>query len=299
MSDLRVAFSIVTRNRPAVLEHTLRQIALLHPPPDDIWVCVDGCSEGTATMLRERFPETHVLVESLPRGSVHGRNRILRESNAEVVLSLDDDSHPIQTDFVTRLRELHRLHPKVAVFAFPQVTDEFPETLQGSPLQKSECPRWIATYLDSGASYWRAAYLELPGFVSQFVHAYEEPDYALQCLGGNWEVRLEPSLSVRHHYTAVHRNTLHTHLSHCRNELWSILLRAPWPLVPFMIIFRMARQLANAGRRGGWGWLRRHPGNWWEAWKGAGAMLRQRHAVSVRTYWNWLYLSQRPQPTAA
>lgn len=293
MNDPRVAVSIVTRNRAPVLERTLRELERLDPPPDEVLVYTDACTDDTSTMLARRFPSVRVFSDDVPRGSIHGRDRILREAASEIVLSLDDDSHPIERNFIARLRALHVEHPQAAVFAFPQVTEEFPETLSGDVTSKSSIRQNVATFSDSGAAYRREAYLKLPGFVPEFVHAYEEPDYALQCLASGWQVLMEPSLRVRHYYTEMNRHPLRTHLFHCRNEVWSVLLRAPWLLAPPMILFRVLRQLQNAARQGGWAWIKKQPGWWWEAFRGAGVILRRRHAVSFEAYGRWLRLSRR------
>src|SRR5438552_1705771 len=123
MPAARVTISIATRNRRNVLRSTLIEIGRLQPPPDEIFVHADGCTDGTEEMLRKEFPEARLLTSSEPRGSVAGRDRILREAGADLVLSLDDDSHPMETDFIGQLRELHSATPNAAVFTFPQVTD--------------------------------------------------------------------------------------------------------------------------------------------------------------------------------
>ncbi len=296
MSAPQTAVSIVTRNRAPVLERTLRELEKLAPPPDEIWVYADACTDDTTTMVAENFPRIRLLSDKVARGSIYGRDRILREAQAEIVLSLDDDSHPMETDFMARLQALHGSQPKVAVFTFPQVSEEYPETMRDPAPWKNATPLLVASFTDSGASCSRAAYLELPGFVPEFVHAYEEPDYAIQCLSTGWQVRYEPSLTIRHHYTTVNRNPLRTHLFHCRNEVWSVLLRAPWLLIPLMILFRVLRQLGNAARLGGWDWVKNQPRWWWDALCGAGMILRRRRAVPWGSYWTWLRLSRRPQP---
>jgi hypothetical protein len=93
----------------------------------------------------------------------------------------------------------------------------------------------------------------------------------------------------------VNRNPLRTHLYHCRNEAWSVLLRAPWWLVLPMILFRMVRQLQNAAHQGGWEWVKRQPGWWWEACRGAGTIMRHRDPVSLEAYQRWLRLSRQPE----
>jgi GT2 family glycosyltransferase len=296
MTAPRVAISIVTRNRASELERTLHELGRLTPPPDEIWVYADACSDDTSKRVAALFPSIHLLSSDTARGSIHGRDLILRSTDSEIVLTLDDDSHPIETDFISRLRTLHADRPQAAVFTFPQVSEEYPASIRDSASIKNVVPQRVASFTNSGASYWREFYLKLPGFVPEFVHAYEEPDYALQCFSAGLQVISEPSLTIRHHYTSVNRNPLRTHLSHCRNETWSVLLRAPWPLVPVLTVFRALRQLENAARLGGWLWVKNQPRWWWATLSGAGMILGKRQPVSLASYWGWLRLFRAPQP---
>ena len=88
MNAPRVAVSIVTRNRATVLERTLRKLERLDPAPDEILVYADACSDDTSAMLAREFPRVRVLSGDVPRGSIQGRDQILREATAGIVLCI-------------------------------------------------------------------------------------------------------------------------------------------------------------------------------------------------------------------
>ncbi len=135
-----------------------------------------------------------------------------------------------------------------------------------------------------------AARAEFPLF---FEHMYEEPDYALQCYALGFGVWFEPTLRVRHHLTRTRRQPLPRHHLNARNELWSVWLRCPWPLLPFMTAYRVCRQLVFAASRG-LAWTIREPLWWVMVIGGWRNVVKNRRPVSLRVYCAWLGLNRQP-----
>ena len=288
--SLRIAVAITTHNRRQELERTLGRIARLSPPPDGINVCADGCRDDTVEFLQEAHPGVHVIVHKSAKGSIPSRNELAATADCDVFVSLDDDSYPIAPDFVNRVRESFERNPRLAVLAFAQRTDEFPESLTATRLGDA-C--FTGSFANSGAAIRRSAFMELDGYPDFFFHAYEEPDFALRCVASGWQVWFDPSLVVRHHFTAAQRNEIRTHHRHARNECWSVLLRCPFPQMPFIAAFRAFRQLGYAASRG-IPWIVREPVWWWQAIGGIRCCLSARKPIPWRRYLAWMRLVRKP-----
>ena len=142
-------------------------------------------------------------------------------------------------------------HPKLAVLHFPQRTDEYPETLAQTDFGPEQLTR---TFPNSGAVLRRSTYLQLPGFESRFFHAYEEPDYALQCVAAGYDVLFSPMITIRHHYSGQARDEIRIHHRHARNELWSTVMRCPFPFAVGIAGWRVFSQFRYACKRG-WSWV--------------------------------------------
>ncbi len=117
-------------------------------------------------------------------------------------------------------------------------------------LEMNAAGRYVAAYANCGAAMRRDVYLQLAGFPAFFGHMYEEPDYALQCYAAGLAVWFEPDLAVRHHMSSVNRHEGRRQRLHARNELWSVLIRCPWPYLPAVALFRIWRQLRYAATQG-------------------------------------------------
>src|ERR1039457_2056660 len=100
MSEATCAISIATHNRLPELRRSLGVIAALAPPPDDLLVCADGCDDGTAQYVRDHFPRARLIEHAQPHGSIRSRIDLMRAASSDIVISLDDDSYPVDSDFI-------------------------------------------------------------------------------------------------------------------------------------------------------------------------------------------------------
>ena len=282
--QLTCAVMITTHNRLEDLQHTCNQLRNLDPAPDEWLFTADGCEDGTAAWLKQEFPDATLFVNNPGQGSVASRDQMLRKANSDLVLALDDDSYPCEINAIERLKVFHASAPAVAVSTFPQRSEEYPETLE------QECfPELGETgsFPNSGACFVTKIYCTLPGFPRFFFHAFEEPDYVLQCIEAGYRVFHSNRVTIRHHFTSVGRDERRTHHRHARNECWSVLMRCPMPWMPLVLFGKALSQLRYSCRRGG-AWLIREPAWWYQAALGTLQALSHRRPVSWNSYRTWL-----------
>ena len=277
---------ITTRNRAADLRCTCRVLRQLDPAPLEILITADGCTDETVAMVKAEMPSAKMIVNATGKGSVASRDRMMREARGDLVLALDDDSYPEEADCIARIVPLFEQNSRLAILHFPQRSDEYPETLEKSEFGSQ---RLTHSFANSGAVLRRSTYVHLPGFEPKFFHMYEEPDYALQCIAAGYDVLFSPLVTIRHHYSGKVRSELRNHHRHARNELWSVLLRCPFPYVVPVAIYRAATQFGYAWHRGG-RWLLREPLWWWSALKGFPWLFRKRQPVHWSAYKKWMSL---------
>jgi glycosyltransferase involved in cell wall biosynthesis len=282
---------IATRDRASELELTCSKLLELEPPPDEVIVCADGCTDQTGAIVKARFSQFRFLENPSPRGSVFSRDRMLRLAKSDIVVSLDDDSYPMHRDFFVQLAQVFRQHSEAAVIVFPELrsvgTACDPRTTADSR------GHYVAAYANCAAAMRKRFYLQRPGFASFFEHMYEEPDYALQCYAAGAGVWFEPSLAVRHSISPSNRNLLRRHHSNARNELWSVWLRCPWPWLPLVCAYRVARQFLYAASQG-LSCAAREPFWWLDALQGIQLCYRARQAVPWKIYRRWMILARHP-----
>lgn len=283
---MRLAVTIATHNRLSELQRTCAALRRLQPPPDELWICADGCTDGTAAWVRTAMPEARLIEHPRSLHSIRSRDEMARATQAEIIAVLDDDSYPLTPDFVSRAKAHFAARPTCAVLSFPQQTDEFPDTLGRTAFGPS---LRVGSFVNAASAIRRATYIELGGLPLEFEHMGDEPDYALRCIAAGWDVIHVTDIVVRHHWSAMMRNEIRNHHRHARNEAWSILLRCPAPWWPLLIIRRAAGQFAYALKRGPT-WLAQEPRWWWGALRKVPAIWGRRAPVDWRGYRRWLQL---------
>ena len=149
---------ITTSNRLRELQRTIHMLQKLDPAPDEFLITADGCTDGTVEFVRSTLPDVKLIVNQPARGSVASRDRMMRDARGELVLALDDDSYPEQSDCIARIVPFFKQRPKLAVLHFPQRTDEYPETLAQTNFDSNE--HLTRSFANSGAVLRRSTYLQ-------------------------------------------------------------------------------------------------------------------------------------------
>jgi GT2 family glycosyltransferase len=280
---------ITTRNRLELLKRTCKVVLSLHPAPVEVLITADGCSDGTADYINKEIPSAKLTVNEVGQGSVASRDHMMRAAKGDLVLALDDDSYPEQTDCLQSLTDLFAESPRLAVAHFPQHTDEYPESLS---IKDFGPPCLTRSFPNSGACIRRSIYLQLPGFEPRFFHMYEEPDYALQCVANGYEVLYTPILTIRHHWSGQSRSNARNHHLHARNKCWSTLMRCPLPFSLVVCGYHVFSQFRFASRYGA-AHAMREPVWWFQALKGIPACIRHAKPLSWAQYRRWLSFPNR------
>ena len=289
-APLTCAVMIATRNRREDLARTCAVLRMLQPAPDEVLICADGCTDDTVDFIRKNYPDFQLTVNPVSLGSTRSRDHLMRATQSDIVLSLDDDSHPIEPDAIARIREIFAAHPRVAVASFPQRTDEFPESLTAADFGPAH---FAGTYVNCACAFRRSVFCDLGGHFGPFWNAYDEPDFAVRCAAAGWQVRFDPTVTVRHYFSGVNRNHLRMHQLHARNEIWSVLMRCPMPQLPIIVAFRIARQFAFAWKWS-WRWILSEPRWWLACLAGARAALAKRQPVPWKSYRAWMEFIRHP-----
>ena len=287
---LRTTVVIPTYNRCHDLRFTCQQLQHLDPAPDEVIICLDGCTDSSRSMLASNFPSYRVIENYVAQGSIPSRDRAFRMATGDLIISLDDDSYPIDPAFITKVKALFDKHPQVGVFTFPEILDDQAADTKAT---LDPTPKYVRDFPNCAAVMRRCLYGDFAQYPTFFSHAYAESDYSLQLYANGYAVRFEPSLSIRHHFTPKERNMLTRHWLNARNELWSVLLRCPMPYVVGVVPLRVIRQFIFAlGKGFGW-WSREY--RWWiPAAAGVRRCLAQRRPIPWKIYSAWLCLARKP-----
>jgi GT2 family glycosyltransferase len=220
---------VTTKNRREDLARLLPSVAA-QSADCEILVVDDGSTDGTAEMVRERFPEVRLERSDESLGYIVQRNRAARMARAEIIVSLDDDALlPSPHTIEQTLEDFD--DPRIGAVAIPFVdhrpTGEVP--LQRAP-DATGC--WLAdTYVGTAHAVRRDVFLHVGGYRSSLLHQVEELDFCLRMLAAGYVTRTgraEPLL----HLESPKRDFSRLLTLTARNELLHGWHNVPMPYLP-------------------------------------------------------------------
>jgi GT2 family glycosyltransferase len=228
MTDCTIV--IASYNRRPLLDATLAKLSDI-PERPPVVVVDDGSTDGTAAMLRERWPEVRVVALPDNHGAA-ARNAGVRAAQTRYVAFCDDDCWWC-SDGIARAVALLDAHPGVALLNArvlvydDEHVDEACAWMAASPLPKrTACPGSAIVSFMAGASIVRRdAFLSVGGYHERYHIGAEEPLAALDLLARGWEMIYVDDLVVHHHPHAAGRVPERRRRVVMRNRLWTAWLR--------------------------------------------------------------------------
>jgi GT2 family glycosyltransferase len=253
-AESRVSVVVLTHDRVRELERTLWRLQQL-PEKPPIVVVDNGCTDGTAERVRERFPRLRVTRSERNLGAA-GRNLGVDCVQTPYVAFCDDDCW-WEAGALARAAELFDQHPRLAALAArvlvgdARLEDPTCERMAASPLRASGLPGPALIGFMAGAVVMRvAAYREVGGYEPRLFIGGEERLMGLDLAARGWHMAYVPELVVHHHPSAL-RDAAQRSLLLARNELWIACLRLPWRSV-WREARRGGRSMQRAGRLADW-----------------------------------------------
>jgi GT2 family glycosyltransferase len=281
----RLTVGITTRNRPASLERcvaSLRHIAYLSP---EVLVFDDASAVPVSTALTPH-PRLRIIRDDRGPGNIVGRNTLMREASADVVLLLDDDAALLDGASVDRALAILARDSNVAAVAFAQANEDgrpWPESMQPA---RGQSARYVAAFIGFAHLLRRDIFLRLGGYRESFVFYGEEKEYCLRLLDHEHSVVYLPDALVMHAQDASGRTPQRYLRYVTRNDCLNALYNEPFRRVVWLLPARVAlyfrmRKRWNVDDPAGWRWILR------EVVANAGSALRARKPVSRRTHEMW------------
>ena len=195
-----VAVIIPTFGRGTRVFEALEKVLACDPVPSEIWVHVDQSDGGLESAIAARFPSVNVIASGGRLGPGGGRHLCLCRCSAEIAVSLDDDSYPVDPDFFERVARLFAANPDAAVIGASIWHRRQSEVAISPALTRSP------SYIGCGHALRLSAYRGVSGYVPRPVaYGLEETDVALQLFAKgcniyeSGELRVFHDTELRHH----------------------------------------------------------------------------------------------------
>jgi glycosyltransferase involved in cell wall biosynthesis len=237
----RATVVITTKNRKEDLEKSIRSCLSQSVDPE-ILVFDDGSSDGTAELVRDKFPTVKLESEKISTGYIVKRNRGAQMAQGKYVFSIDDDAE-FSTPKVIEdtVNEMER-HPRAAAVAIPCIdVNRSPDVRQ--PFPKDDRTYATSEFIGTAYAVRKDLFCELSGFRECLIHQGEERDYAIRALNAGYYVLLGSADPILHHESPK-RDTSRMDFYGRRNDVLFAWSNSPWPYLPVHLIGTTVNGLA-------------------------------------------------------
>jgi GT2 family glycosyltransferase len=228
LASLASAVVIVTKNRQSDLRRAVAS-ALEQTAKPEVVVIDDGSADGTADMVRREFPQACLHRSGASLGYIAQRNRAARLTDADVIVSIDDDAVFSSPGVVEQAITAFG-HPRVAAVAIPYIEPHKSEQM----LQTAPDNRGIwATDAFRGTAHAlrRDIFLKLGGYREQLVHLGEEQDLGVRFLEQGFVVRVGYGEHIIH-FEAQQRDWSRIEYYGRRNDILFVWHNVPAAFAP-------------------------------------------------------------------
>lgn len=268
-----VSVLITAYNRPDELRATLRALREQRYPALELLVIDDASATPLEPVVREAWPDARVWRNARNLGLIASRSLGMTRAAGEYIITLDDDSHPVDRDAVARAVARMEREPEVGILAFRvHVAPEPPDLSRGSAPEQ-----YTFGFIGCGVMLRTSVAREIGGYRDYFEYYKEEAEYALRVIERGYRVLYVPDLAVHHRMSPVGRSAARIAAYSFRNSIWTALLTLPMPLVAVEVPWKAAVGALEMARQGDPRWFA------WALWstvRGVPRALRDRAPLS-------------------
>lgn len=296
MSDVRLTIGITTRDRPAALERCLRSMSVVAYLSPEVLVFDDASSTPVAERLVGWGMAVPVRVVRDTRGPgyIAGRNILVREASAPLVLLMDDDAALLGAEAIERAVRLVEADPQLGAVAFAQCDRGGVRWDDAMQPARARTPAYVPSFIGFAHLLRREAFVRVGGYRESFEFYGEEKELCLRLIEAGYRTLYLPDALVIHEPEQAGRSRQRYLRYVTRNDCLTALYSEPlgrlaWLLPARLALYFRMRRAWGVDDPWGWAWILR------ELWRNAGDVRRARKPVSRETIATWKRLRAAPE----
>lgn len=247
----KISILITTKNRIADLKVTLFNLAkLINDAAVECMVYDDGSTDGTATFIKEHYPNITFFRNEVSKGYMYNRNYLLNHCSGDYAVSLDDDAHFLSENVVENISNYFENNPKCGVIACRIFWGKTTPT----SIVAKEASQRVKGFVGCGHVWNLKAWRDIPNYPEWFVFYGEEEFASYQLFKKGWEVHYVPELVVQHRVEVKARKNESDYAQRQRRNFragWYLyLLFYPWSVIPKKLVYTLWMQIKTKVLKG-------------------------------------------------
>ncbi|MDA0176125.1 hypothetical protein C7H62_1950 [Mesoflavibacter sp. HG96] len=192
-----ISFLIVTKHRAADLKVTLDKLyKIIDLSVHEVLVLIDGCNATEAIVKDYNWVNWTILQQSVSASPA--RAILYKKAKGDIFVGLDDDAHPLTTNFNNAVKHYFEINPNLGIIAFQEVRGLF-NTDQDALQHVKTGEDYITTdFIGCGFAIKKSVYEATNGFPKWMTIYGEEPALAIEVLDLGYDILYTYNLQVNH-----------------------------------------------------------------------------------------------------
>ncbi|MHB1105101.1 MAG: glycosyltransferase family 2 protein [Lutibacter sp.] len=239
---MKASILIVSKNRKSALEFTLQVLErYLDLSIHEVVVFLDGCSDNSELLLIQ-FDWVKWYVSENSIGASAARHQLYPKAQGQFLIGLDDDSHPLNYDFIERTAYIFEKFPNVGIIAFQEIKGIFEsdeDALKQVNLKEEEY--YCSEFIGCGFAIRKDVYMATNGFPVWIDIYGEESCLSLEVLAKGYDMIYSNSIKVNHRVNIAERKLIGQNYfrfgKQLKNTTYYYLVYYPFPLVKILKLY--------------------------------------------------------------
>ena len=206
MSNKKFAICIITKNRNAELAFTIGKLEnMLGFEKCNFYIFFDG--ENIPYDLKQKFSFVNWYSSDKSLGASLARKIMLEKVNEEIIIGFDDDSHPVDNDFLIVIEQLFNENKQLGIIAFSEIKGIYNDIELGNIKLKiiQQDVKEVNEFIGCGYALVNKYYKMTNGF-PEFIDIYGEESFvSMEILALKLKILYYPKLIVHHRVDRLKR----------------------------------------------------------------------------------------------
>jgi len=239
---MKASILIVSKNRKVDLLKTLIILdSLIDKSQVEVLVFLDGCMDDSESLQNE-LTWVRWFISPNSIGASAARHQIYPLAVSKILIGLDDDAHPLDENFVSKIETLFNKYPDVGILAFEEIKGVFSSDIDALKQSENQKKEFLSTdFIGCGFAIRKSVYNETNGF-PVWVDIYgEESCLSLEVLSKGHGILYSNEIKVNHRVDREQRKQNKQNYfrfgKQLKNSTYYFLVYYPFPLLKILKLY--------------------------------------------------------------
>lgn len=232
---MKASVLIVSKNRKKELEFTLGILEqMLDFSKHEVLVFLDGCTDDSL-VLKNKMNWVKWYSSDKGLGASAARYQLYPKAQGEFLIGLDDDAHPLHSDFIEKTITLFKKYTNVGIIAFQEVKGIYTSDAEALSLSESPEEEYYANeFIGCGFAIRKEVYKATNGFPVWIDIYGEESCVAIEVMDKGHDILYSNAIKVNHRVNKDFRKNMGQNYfrfgKQLKNTTYYYLVYFPFPL---------------------------------------------------------------------